>query len=94
MDSAMETMRGVAVERTKPRVRRVISAEAGELGLGGGEVFAGGFGESGVGTDEVEEVGDGFERVVDLVRDGGGEAAHGSELFLAEEGELRRVCAR
>jgi hypothetical protein len=30
---------------------------------------------------EVEEIGDGLERVVDLVSDGGGEAAGDGELF-------------
>ena len=52
----------------------------GELGEVGGfraEVFL---------ADEVEEVGDGFEGIVDLVGDGGGEAAGGGELFGAAEG--------
>ena len=35
--------------------------------------------------DEVEAVGDGFERIVDLVGDGGGEAAGDGELFGAAE---------
>ena len=63
-------------------------AEAGELAFGGLEPGAGGAGEGGVGAGEVEEVDGGLERVVDLVGDGGGEAAHGGEFFGAEEGGL------
>ena len=35
---------------------------------------------------QVEEVGDGVERVVDLVGDGGGEAAGDGELLVGEQG--------
>ena len=42
-------------------------------------------GRSAFRVDEVEEVGDCFERVVDLVRDGAGEAADGGELFALDE---------
>ncbi len=38
---------------------------------------------------EEEEVGDGIERVVDFVGDGGGEAAGDGEFFVGEEGFLR-----
>ena len=38
--------------------------------------------------DEVEQVGDGFERVVDLVGDGAGEAADGGQLLALDEGVL------
>ena len=37
---------------------------------------------------EVEQVGDSFERVVDFVGDGAGEAADGGELFGLQEGLL------
>ncbi len=47
---------------------------ATQLDLGGGEVAAG-FLDAGGDLREVEEVGDGLERVVDLVGDGAGEAA-------------------
>ena len=63
--------------------------DAGEFLVGGFEQMLGGWRDVGVGLDEVDEVGDGFERVVDLVGDGGGEAAGGGELFgLAEGGFL------
>ena len=35
---------------------------------------------------EIDEVSDGFERVVDLVSDGGRESADGGELFAFAEG--------
>ena len=35
---------------------------------------------------EIEEVGDGVERVVDLVRDGGGEASGDGQLLVGEQG--------
>ena len=38
------------------------------------------------GAGEVEEVGDGLEGIVDLVGDGGGEAADGGEFFVLDEG--------
>ncbi len=44
--------------------------------------------------DEVEEVGDGLERIVDLVRDGAGEAADGGELFALNERLLRLLLVR
>src|SRR6202034_1406351 len=59
--------------------------DAGDFLLGEvGEV--GGFGRELFLADEVEEVGDGFEGVIDLVGDGGGEAAGGGELFGAAKG--------
>ena len=61
--------------------------DAGDFLLGElGE--AGGFRGEALLADEVEEVGDGFEGVVDLVGDGGGETAGGGELFGAAEGFL------
>ena len=44
--------------------------------------------------DQVEKVGDGLERVVDLVRDGAGEAADGGELFALNESALRLLLMR
>jgi hypothetical protein len=39
-----------------------------------------------VNAAEIDEVGDGLEGIVDFVRDGGGEAADGSEFFAFDEG--------
>jgi len=47
-----------------------------------------GTGDVGVGTGEIDEVGDGLERIVDFVGDGGGETAGGGELFALAEGGL------
>ena len=63
-------------------------ADALELALGELDEGANVGGESGVSGDEVEQVGDGFERVVDLVGDGAGEAADGGELLALDEGVL------
>ena len=52
--------------------------------LCGFEVLLGG-GLEGGGSDEVEEVGDCLERVIDLVRDGGGETPGDGEFFGAAE---------
>jgi hypothetical protein len=49
--------------------------DAHELTVGNVEIEAGLVGEFGGGAEEVEGVDDGFERVVDLVGDGGGHAA-------------------
>src|ERR1700683_2448276 len=55
-------------------------ANALQLALGQGDVASGGCGQILFLTEEVEQVGNSLERVVDLVRDGGGEAANGDEL--------------
>ena len=60
--------------------------DAHELAVGDIEVEAGLVGEVGRGADEVEGVHDGFERVIDLVGDGGGHAAGAGQHFAAEEG--------
>ena len=60
---------------------------AAEFLFGEGEVIDC-LGIDGAGLGEEEEVGDGFEGVIDFVGDGGGEAADGGELFGAEEGGL------
>ena len=36
-------------------------------------------------AEEIQKVGDGLERVVDLVRDGGGKPAHRGELFALDQ---------
>jgi hypothetical protein len=64
-------------------------ADAGELVLRGVDVAADVVGEIVGQIDQIEKIGDGFEGVVDLVRDGAGEAAHGSELFTLDEGGFR-----
>ena len=56
-------------------------ADAGELGLGHADERFEVVGECVVALDEIEDVGDGFEGVVDLVGDGAGEAADGGEFF-------------
>ncbi len=61
--------------------------DAAEFAIGDVEILAG-LGVDGGFAGEVEEVGDGFERVVDLVGDGAGEAAYGGELFGLHEGEF------
>ena len=66
---------------------------AAELDLGGVEVAAGfveGVGDLG----EIDEVGDGFEGVVDLVGDGAGEAADDGQLFALDEGLLGLLLLR
>ena len=63
-------------------------ADTGELALRGVDVACE-IGRQVVGGgDEVEQVGDGFEGIVDLVRDGGGETADGGELLALDEGGL------
>ncbi len=62
--------------------------DACEFGVGGFEEELDGRGDIGIGAGEVDEVGDGFEGIVDLVGDGGGEAAGGGELFALAEGVL------
>src|SRR5581483_4720699 len=63
--------------------------DAGELVVGAFEQPLDGRGHGGVRLADVDEVGDGFEWVIDLVRDGGGEAAGSGELLgLAERGFL------
>jgi len=52
-------------------------AYAGEFALRGLDVAACRFGEIVGESDEIKEIGDGFERVIDLVGDGAGEAAYG-----------------
>ncbi len=60
--------------------------DAGELLFGKREVGEDGFGETVGGLGDVDEIADGFERVIDLMRDGGGEASGGGQLFcLAED---------
>ena len=63
-------------------------ADAGELALRRGDVGGEIRREMTGRSEEVEEVGDGLERVVDLVRDGAGEAAYCGELFALDEGGL------
>jgi phage-related minor tail protein len=55
--------------------------DAREFGVGGFEQELDGRGDVGVGTGEIDEVGDSLERVIDLVGNGGGEAAGGGELL-------------
>ena len=52
-----------------------------ELGLGLGDVLVGAGVFCGLLVGEVEEVGDGFEGIVDLVGDGAGHASDGGELL-------------
>jgi len=54
--------------------------DAGEFFFGKGEIGEGGCGDTFGGLGEVDEIADGFERVIDLVGDGGGEAASFSVL--------------
>lgn len=61
-------------------------ADTCEFALGHGDVWFEFCGEGFVDGDEVEEVGDGFEGVVDLVGDGRGEASDGGEFFGLDEG--------
>ncbi len=68
--------------------------DAGEFGVGGFEQELDGRRYVGVGAGEIDEVGDGFEGVVDLVGDGGGEAAGGGELFALAEGRSPGSCGR
>ena len=63
-------------------------AEAGNFLVGALEVVAGFVGEVGIGFCQIDEVSDGLERVVDLVGDGGGEAADSGELFGADQSRL------
>ena len=65
--------------------------DAREFVVGGLEHALDGGGHGGVCLAEIDEVGDRLERVVDLVRDGGGEAAGGGELFRLAEGCLLRL---
>jgi hypothetical protein len=59
--------------------------DSGELDVGGFEQVLDGCGDAGVGFGQIDEIGDSFERVVDLVGDGGGEATGGGQFFgLAE----------
>ena len=55
--------------------------DAIELLLGEGEMRDGGVGDAFGGPGDEDEVADGFERVVDLVGDGGGETSGGGEFF-------------
>ena len=48
----------------------------------------GGFFGCGGAVHEEEEVGDGVERIVDLVGDGGGEAAGDGKFLIGEQGLL------
>ena len=61
---------------------------AGELGVSGFEQVLSVLGHGGVGLAEVDEVGHGLERVVDLMRYGRGEASGGGELFALAQGGL------
>ena len=63
-------------------------AEAGHFLVGALEVVAGFRREVRIRLREINEVGHGFERVVDLVGNGGGETSDGGELFGADEGGL------
>ena len=44
--------------------------------------------------DEIEQIGDGFERVIDLVGDGAGEATDGGELLALHESGLGALLLR
>ena len=59
--------------------------DAGELGLCDVEEMLG-FSIVGIVAEEVEQVGDGVERIVDLVGDGGGEASGDGKLLVGEQG--------
>src|SRR6185369_7859900 len=61
--------------------------DAGDFAFSGNEIF----GLCGIRcllACEIEEIHDSLKRVVDLVRDGGGDSAGGGELFCLEKGEL------
>ncbi len=60
-----------------------------QLLLGAGEVFDDAGGRGGIGLGDEHEIEDGFERVVDFVRDGGGEARGGGQLFGLAKDLLR-----
>ena len=57
-------------------------ADAFEFTLGDGEIVFNRWGQALLLAEEVEEVGDRFEGVIDLVGDGSGEAADGDELLV------------
>ncbi len=61
--------------------------DATQFAIGDGEILAG-LGIPGSFTGEIQEVGDGLERIVDLVGDGAGEAAYGGQLLGLHEGQL------
>ena len=69
-------------------------ADAGEFALRDLDVVGDLLGKVVGLCDEVEEVGDGLERVVDLVRDGAGEAADGGEFLALDEGLLGLLLVR
>jgi hypothetical protein len=59
-----------------------------ELQLGSREVFLHHSGEPVLLPHEVEEIGDGFQWIVDLVRNGSCEPPHGRQLFTLHQGGL------
>ena len=76
-----------------------VEAEHGAADLGDALGFLAGEGEEvggllrgGRAVHEEEEIGDGVERVVDLMRDGGGEAAGDGKFFIGDEGLLGLAC--
>ena len=76
--------------------RRVLGGDLGDAGefLLGEQEVGSGLGGQRLLLEEIDEVGDGFERIIDLVRDGGGEAADGGEFFAADEGGLGLLLVR
>ena len=67
--------------------------DAAEFALGGVEVLMD-FVEAVAVLGEIDEVGDGFERVVYFMRDRAGEAADDGELFALDEGPLGLLLLR
>ena len=65
--------------------------DAAEFDLGSVQVLLGLGADSGL-LGEIDEIGDGFERIVDLVRDGAGEAAYGVQLLRLKENLLSMFC--
>ena len=63
--------------------------DAGEFFFGECEIGEGGFGDAFGGFGDVNEIADGFEGVIDLVRDGGSETGGGGELLGLAEDFLR-----
>ena len=78
-DAAWSCGFAVEAERAFGDLRDSCEFFVGHLQVGG-DLFGG------AGAGEVDCVGDGFERVVDLVGDAGGEASGGGELFGTAKG--------
>ena len=62
--------------------------DAGQLAIRRFQIVAGLLGKITIKPDQVEQVGHGFERVVDFVRDGGGKLPDGGELLRLQQHAL------